>query len=543
MSNYISDALYDSSARDKMISGVDTLADAVKLTLGPKGKNVAIFRPGTFPHLTKDGVSVANVINLRDPFENLGAQLVKEAAQRSADVAGDGTTTSTVIAQRLLHEGRKFADSGSDVRRFVSGIEHATKDVIDFLSENRIEVTSKEELSNVATISANGEKDLGELIADAIDRVTADGAISIEKARGFDTELQIVEGTAIDRGFISPYFATDQTKGITEFENALVFVCNAQISVAKDILPVLEYAAKVDAPLLIVANDVTNEALQTLVLNNLKGALRVCAIKAPEFGAARTVAMQDLAALFNAQVVAGLNKEFTENPSEFLGSVKRVVVEKNSSLFVGVNSNTELLEEKISETKKVIEDPLSSDSDRQVAVRRLQRLSDGVAVIKVGGATEIEMLERRDRIEDAMYAAKAAKRGGIQPGGGTALLSAARNLKTNLRKRQDDAYSSGYGTLLEACRAPLYQIAKNAGEIPEIVLEKVEKSRKNFYGYDASKGDYCDMIEKGIIDPHLVVCSSLKHAASVACNILLVGCSIAITDQTSDDGIGIIQNL
>jgi len=542
MSNFISDALYDSEARDKMIVGVDVLANAVKLTLGPKGKNVAIFRPGTFPHLTKDGVSVANVINLRDPFENLGAQLVKEAAQRSAEVAGDGTTTSTVIAQRLLHEGRKYADSGSDIRQFVSGIENATKDVLDFLSSSRIDVKDRHDLQNVATISANGEEELGELIADAIEKVSADGAISIEKARGFDTELEIVEGTAIDRGFISPYFATDQTKGITEFENALVFVCNAQISSAKEILPILEYSAKVDAPLLVIANDVTNEALQTLVLNNLKGALKVCAIKAPEFGSARTVAMQDLAALFDAQVVAGLSDEFTKNPSEFLGTIKKVIVEKNASLFVGVNSNVDLLEQKILETKKTIDDPVSSVSDREVATRRLQRLSDGVAVIKVGGATEIEMLERKDRIEDALYAAKAAKRGGIQPGGGTALLLAARALRSNFRKRQD-AYSTGYGALLEACKSPLYQIAKNAGEIPEIVLEKVEKSRRDFYGYDASSGEYCDMIQKGIIDPHLVVCSSIKHAASVACNILLVGCSIAITDEASNDGLGIIQNL
>jgi len=541
MSTNISDLLYDVEAREKMIKGVDILADAVKLTLGPKGKNVAIFRPGTFPHLTKDGVSVANVINLRDPFENLGAQLVKEAAQRSAEVAGDGTTTSTVIAQRLLHSGKKFADSGSDVRRFVRGIEQATKDVLDHLQETRVEVTTKEELENVATISANGEEELGAIIAEAIDRVTEDGAISIEKARGFDTELNIVEGTAVDRGFISPYFATDQAKGITEFDDALVFVCNAIISAAKDVLPVLEYSARLDRPLLIIANDVTSEALQTLVLNNIKGALKVCAIKAPEFGAARTVAMQDLAALLDAKVVAGLGKEFTKDPENFLGSVKRVIVEKNASLFVGVNPNKDLLEERVSETKGTIEDPLSSFSDREIAVRRLKRLSDGVAVIKVGGATEIEMLERKDRIEDAMYAARAAKRSGIQPGGGTALLSAAKN--AHCAPRVGDAYSAGYKALLDSCRAPLYQIAKNAGEIPEIVVGKIEKSRKHFYGFNAGNGEYCNMVENGIIDPHLVVCSSLKHAASVACNILLVGCSISITDEISNNGLGIIENL
>ena len=541
MSSNISDLLYDADAREKMIKGVDVLADAVKLTLGPKGKNVAIFRPGNFPHLTKDGVSVANVINLRDPFENLGAQLVKEAAQRSAEVAGDGTTTSTVIAHKLLHDGKKFADSGSDVRRFVSGIEQATADILERLSETRVEVTTRDELEDVATISANGEKELGKIIADAIDRVTEDGAISIEKARGFETELNIVDGTSIDRGFISPYFATDQAKGIAELDDALVFVCNTTISAAKDILPVLEHSAKLDRPLLIIANDVTSEALQTLVLNNLKCALKVCAVKAPEFGSARTVALQDMAALLNATVVAGLSREFTENPEEFLGRAKKVVVEKNASLFVGVDSNLELLKEKTEETKRLIEDPLSTDSDREVARRRLRRLSDGVAVIKVGGATEIEMLERKDRIEDAMYAARAAKRGGIQPGGGTALISASKNVGPI--KRGSDAYEAGYQALLNACEAPLYQIAKNAGEIPEIVVGKIKKSRKPFYGFNASDGGYCDMLENGIIDPHLVVCSSLKHAASVACNILLVGCSIALTDEISDDGLGIIENL
>lgn len=541
MSDLVSDLLYDSAAREKMITGVDILADAVKLTLGPKGKNVAIFRPGNFPHLTKDGVSVANVINLRDPFENLGAQLVKEAAQRSAEVAGDGTTTSTVIAQRLLHDGKKFADSGSDIRKFVSGIEKATSDVLQFLQETCVNVTSKEELENVATISANGEKELGEIIANAIERVSEDGAISIEKARGFDTELVLVDGTAIDRGYISPYFATDQSRGITEFENALVFVCNASINAAKDVLPVLEYSAKMDAPLLIIANDVTSEALQTLVLNNVKGALKVCAIKAPEFGAARTVAMQDLAALFGASVVAGLGKEFTSKPEEFLGKVKKVIVEKNATLFIGVEPDKDLLTEKIGETKKIVEDSLSTPSDKEVATRRLRRLSDGVAVIKVGGATEIEMLERRDRIEDALYAARAAKRGGIQPGGGTALLTAAKGMGST--RRSNDAYESGYQALLDACEAPLYQISKNAGEIPEIVVGKIKKSRKNFYGFNASNGEYCNMLEAGIIDPHLVVCSSLKHAASVASSILLVGCSIAITDEVSDDGLGIIENL
>ena len=539
--NNVSDILYDEDAREEMIAGVDMLADAVKLTLGPKGKNVAIFRQGNFPHLTKDGVTVASVINLKDPFKNLGAQLVKEAAQRSAEVAGDGTTTSTVLAQRLLHEGKKFADSGTDIRQFVKGIKDATTDVLEELEQTRVDVQSHRDLENVATISANGDLELGKLIAEAIARVTEDGAISIEKAKGFDTELVIVEGTVVDRGFISPYFITDQSKAVAEFDDALVFLCNSTISTAKDILPILEYSAKTDRPLLIIANDVTSEALQTLVLNRLKGALKVCAIKAPEFGSARTMAMQDLATLLGGEVVASLNKEFTDNLDQVLGTVKKVAIDKKSTLLVGVDSNSDSLKERILETKKVVEDPMSDDSDRAIAKRRLRRLSDGVAVIKVGGATEVEMLERRDRIEDSMYAARAAKRGGIQPGGGCALLLAAKRMSPP--RKSSDAYTSGYQTLLDCCKSPLFQIAKNAGEIPEIVVGKVEKSRKDFYGYDAKEGTYGNMIDFGIIDPHLVVCSSLKHAASVACNILLVGCSISISDDTINDGLGIIEQL
>ena len=341
---------FGANARAQMIEGVDILAEAVKVTLGPKGRNVVIDKSFGAPRITKDGVTVAKEIELKEKFQNMGAQMVREVASKANDVAGDGTTTATVLAQAIVKEGSKAVAAGLNPMDLKRGIDLAIEAVVADLESRTSKISTNEEVAQAGTISANGEEELGELIADAIEKVSADGAISIEKARGFDTELEIVEGTAIDRGFISPYFATDQTKGITEFENALVFVCNAQISSAKEILPILEYSAKVDAPLLVIANDVTNEALQTLVLNNLKGALKVCAIKAPEFGSARTVAMQDLAALFDAQVVAGLSDEFTKNPSEFLGTIKKVIVEKNASLFVGVNSNVDLLEQKILET-------------------------------------------------------------------------------------------------------------------------------------------------------------------------------------------------
>ena len=474
MSSNISEILFDTDARSKMIQGVDTLANAVKITLGPKGKNVAIYRPGTFPHLTKDGVTVASVINLRDPFQNLGVQLVKEAAQRSAEIAGDGTTTSTVLAQQILHEGKKFADSGTDIRQFCAGIENAAVDLLSELEKNRIDIKTKKELIDVATISANGESIIGNLIADAIERVTEDGAISVEKARGFDTELEIVEGTVVDRGYLSPYFVTDQARGLAEFDNAVVFIFNSNLTMAKEILPVLEYTAKMDASLLIVANDVTSEALQTLVLNKLKGALRVCAIKAPEFGPARTVALQDLAALTGGEVVATFDSNLSENIESVLGKADKVIVTKHSTLFVGVDSNCDAVEERCQQAQGTLSNPLSDQSDVAIAQRRLRRMSDGVAVIKVGGATEVEMLERKDRIEDAMYAARAAKKGGIQPGGGTAILAASKKLRPP-RRSVHDAYASGYRVLLDACRGPLFQIIKNSGEIPEIIVRKVEK--------------------------------------------------------------------
>ena len=543
----IAELKFNSEARSKMIEGAKELSSAVSLTLGPKGKNVAIYRPGLRPHLTKDGVTVANSINLEDNFMNLGCQIVKEAAQRSAEVAGDGTTTSTVLATSLLLDGHRLLETGYDPKQVILGMEAACSDVLDILSETRIDLVDYEQLVSVATISANGEKELGELIANAIEKVGADGPITVENAKGFETVLEIVEGTVVTRGYLSPYFATDQAKGVAELEKTLVFIYNQTLTNAKTILPVLEYSASHNRSLLIIANDVTSEALQTLVLNKMKGAISVCAIKAPEFGASRTQALQDLAAICDAEVVAiDPGEALDSDLSKILGSCEKVIVDKAGTLLVGTHGNRSTIEERINSAKEALESIAVSDSESGVLKRRIRRLSDGIAIIKAGGSTEIEMLERKDRIDDALCASKAAKKSGIQPGGGTALVQAAKKL-AKMRKKGNgenaESFNSAYDVFLTACQAPLAQIVYNAGEVPEIVLRKVKKSKSQTYGYDAKTGIFGDMFDMQIIDPHDVVSSSIIHATSVACNILSIGCAISIEQEHVDGGYGLLEDL
>jgi len=540
MSQQATDLKFSGEARAHIIDGVDILSNAVKVTLGPKGKNVAIFRPGNVPHLTKDGVTVANAISLREPFENLGCQIVKEAAQRSAEKAGDGTTTATVLAQSILHEGDRLIASGLDTRQICAGIDKAASDVLMRLEETRLEIKSKQDLVSVATISANGETEIGELIADALEAAGDEGAISVEQARGFDTCLEVVEGTVIDRGFLSPYFITDQSKGVAELERAHVLIYNQTLNTAKSILPALEYAANSNCSLFIVANDVTSEALQTLVLNKMKGTLRVCAVKAPEFGAARTIALQDLASVCGAQVIAIDDTSGVQNDMEkYLGYADKVLVDKNGSVLIGTRKDEERVSECVASANSISESATSTPSEIGVAKRRLRRLSEGIGIIRVGGATEGEMLERRDRIDDALHAARAARKEGIQPGGGTALVWASTKCKP--LKSESESFRAGYEALLRSCGSPLKQIVKNAGGIPELVVGKVGRGKKG-YGYDAATDRYGDMFDMQIIDPHLVVHTALQHAVSVACNILLIGCAVCYSDETVND-FGLIETL
>ena len=541
MSKPVSDLLYESNARSEMVKGVNCLANAVKITLGPKGKNVAIYRDNSVPHLTKDGVTVANSINLREPFQNLGVQLVKEAAQRSAEIAGDGTTTSTVIAQKILNEGVRYLASGLDAREFISGLNTAAENVLEELENTRVEINSQEDLLNVATVSANGDADIGKLIADAIETVGQDGAISIEQARGFETTLEIVDGTVIDRGFLSPYFVTDQAKGVVELERVAVIIYNQTLNTAQSILPALEHAAKSNKSILIIANDVTNEALQTLVLNKMKGALNVCAIKAPEFGSARTVALQDIAAIVGGEVIATDDIDtIKETCVKSMGFCQKIIVDKNGTVLINTSGEEDLIEERTNAVRDDLNSATLSDIERSVCNRRLTRLSKGICVIRVGGATEAEMLEKKDRIDDALHAARAAKKSGTQPGGGTALFHSSLGLKPPSGK--SESFYSGYNVLLSACKEPLKTISKNAGFIPELVIEKLRRKHRDKIGFNALNSNFGDMREFKIIDPHLVVVSSLRHAVSVSANILLVGCSVIITEENSEN-LGLIEKI
>lgn len=542
--NEISKLSFHSEAREKMIAGVKQLAAAVSITLGPKGKNVAIIRKGQKPHLTKDGVSVANAINLPDPFENLGCQIVKEAAQRTADVAGDGTTTSTVLANGLLISGHRLLEAGYDARQVVRGYEQACVDVLNELSYSRIQLTEPEQLQSIATISANGEEGLGKIVAAAIDRVGADGPIAVENAKGFDTQLDIVDGTVIDQGFLSPYFATNQSKGICELEKCLILIYNQTVSNLHSILPALEIAATSNRSLLVIANDYSTEALQALVMNKMKGAIRICAIRAPEFGNARSVSMEDLAIVCGAKVFgvdsATLAKE--EISEEDLGYADKVVVDKAGTVLVSTNGNSELKQSRIDAVIEQMNQPGLNPLELGVLQRRRRRMSDGIAVIRVGGATEADMIERRDRVDDALCASRAAKLSGIQPGGGVAMARAAKNIAKKKNSFDDPSYQAAYDSFIGSCYEPLRQIILNAGESADIVLQKILKSKESNYGYDASNLAYGDMIAMKIIDPHDVVAACLKHATSVACNILLIGCAVSQESEEIQD-LGIIDNL
>ena len=542
MNNFKADILFQSDARTKIIEGVETLANAVSVTLGPKGKNVAIAYPGQRPHLTKDGVTVANSINLKDPYKNLGCQIVKEAAQRSAEVAGDGTTTSTVLAAALLRDGHRLLETGHDSKEVIRGIETACTQVLQELDATKTAIEEEHQLRSVATISANGEQEIGEIIAKAIETVGADGPISVEDARGFRTSLEIVEGTVVDRGYLSPYFVTDQDRAICELSNPLVFIYNQTLSTAKTILPVLEKAAALNRPLLIIANDVTSEALKTLVLNKMKGAISVCALKAPEFGAARTQALQDLAVVCDAEVVA-VDMDSDEDLDKILGNAEKVVVSKVATMFIGTSGDKQKISDRIKSCTNKLETEVLSASDTNLLKRRARRMSEGVAIIRVGGATEIEMYERKDRIDDALCASRAAKKSGIQPGGGVALVYAAKRATKQKPRGTTESFSAGFDAFIKACQSPLRQIVANTGDVPEIVMRKIQRSSPaSNLGYDAETGTFGEMLEMNIVDPHEVVVSSLSHATSVASNILSIGCAISL-EETEEGKLGLIEEL
>ncbi|SNR59649.1 chaperonin GroEL [Desulfurobacterium atlanticum] len=516
------DIRFADEARQKVKIGVDKLANAVKATMGPGGRNVVIERKFGSPLVTKDGVTVAKEIELTDPVENIGAQLVKEVAQKTADKAGDGTTTATVLAQAIFNDGLKFVTAGDNAIELKRGVDTAVEKVVEELKNISKPVETKEQIAQVATISANYDKEIGELIAEAMDKVGKEGVITVEEAKGLKTELKVVEGMQFDRGYLSPYFVTDPDKMEAVLENPYILIYGKKISNIRELLPVLEAVAREGRPLLIIAEDVEGEALATLVVNKLRGTLNVCAVKAPGFGERRKAMLQDIAILTGGQaILEDLGIKLENVTLDMLGQADKVVVDKEHTTIIGGKGKEEEIEARIKQIKAELE-KATSEYDKEKLQERLAKLAGGVAIIKVGAATEAELKEKKARVEDALHATRAAVEEGIVPGGGVALLAAARKLDEVI-KELDEAgeidKKHGVEIVKKAVEAPLRQIAENAGYAGQVVVEKVKEliAEKGVnYGFNARKGEYEDLVAAGVIDPTKVERVALQNAASVA---------------------------
>lgn len=501
-------------ARQKILKGVRTLADAVKVTLGPKGRNVIIDKSYGTPHITKDGVTVAKEIELEDKHENMGAQMVKEVASKTADKAGDGTTTATVLAEAIYSEGLRNVAAGANPIELKRGMEKAVKAVVKKLQKSSKKIKDSSEIAQVATISANNDHEIGQIIANAMQRVGKDGTITVEEAKGFETTLDVVEGMNFDRGYLSAYFMTNPETQECVFENLYILICDKKISVVKDLIPLLQQVAESGKPLLVIAEDVEGEALATLVVNRLRGGFKVCAVKAPGFGDRRKAILEDIAILTGAQVISeeiGLKLENTT--LEMLGKVKKAVIRKDDTTLVEGSGDKNRIKDRIAQLKRQIEET-ESDYDREKLQERLAKLAGGVGVIRVGAATEVEMKEKKDRVEDAQHATAAAVEEGILPGGGVALVRCIPTVNELAETLQGDE-QTGARIIAKALSSPLRQIAINAGLEGAIILQQVEKLPET-HGFNALTGEYVDMIAAGILDPTKVVRTALENAASIA---------------------------
>ena len=501
-------------ARDRMLRGIDTLAHAVQVTLGPKGRNVVLDKSYGAPRITKDGVTVAKEIELDDKFENMGAQMVREVASKTSDIAGDGTTTATVLAHAIVREGAKAVAAGMNPMDLKRGVDLAVEAVVTDLQGNSKKVTSNEEIAQVGTISANGDAEIGRFLAEAMKKVGNEGVITVEEAKRLETELDVVEGMQFDRGYISPYFITNADKMRVELEDPYILINEKKLSGLQELLPLLEAVVQTGKPLLIVAEDVEGEALATLVVNKLRGGLKVAAVKAPGFGDRRKAMLQDIAILTGGQAISeDLGIKLENVTLAMLGRAKKVMIEKENTTIVNGSGKKADIEARITQIKAQIEET-TSDYDREKLQERLAKLAGGVAVIRVGGATEVEVKERKDRVDDAMHATRAAVEEGILPGGGVALLRASETLK-KIRTQNDDQ-KTGVEIVRKALSAPARQIALNAGDDGSIVVGKILEKEQYNYGYDAQTGEYGNLVSKGIIDPTKVVRAALQGAASVA---------------------------
>jgi len=521
-------------AREKMLKGVDTLANAVKVTLGPKGRNVVIEKSFGAPRTTKDGVSVAKEIELSDKFENMGAQLIREVASKTNDAAGDGTTTATVLAQAIVREGMKSVAAGMNPMDLKRGIEKAVITIVKHVKDASTPIKGSDEIAQVGTISANGEKEIGAMIAEAMEKVGNEGVITVEEAKSLETELNVVEGMQFDRGYLSPYFITDADKMQAELEDPFILLFDKKLSSLQAMLPVLEAVVQSSRPLLIIAEDIEGEALATLVVNKLRGGLKIAAVKAPGFGDRRKAMLEDLAILTNGTLISEDIGIKLENVTlDMLGTAKRVTITKDDTTIVDGAGEKADIEARVGQIRRQIEDS-SSEYDKEKLQERLAKLAGGVAVIKVGGATETEVKERKDRVDDALNATRAAVEEGLVPGGGVALLKASKALDG--LKGENTDQTQGIGIIARAVQAPIRQIATNAGVEGSIVVGKVLENASPTFGYNAQTEEYGDMLEFGVIDPAKVVRHALQDAASIAG--LMITTEAAVAEKPKKDSGG-----
>ncbi|WP_299165077.1 chaperonin GroEL [uncultured Tateyamaria sp.] len=528
------DVKFDTDARNRMLSGVNILADAVKVTLGPKGRNVVLDKSFGAPRITKDGVSVAKEIELEDKFENMGAQMVKEVASRTNDEAGDGTTTATVLAQAIVKEGMKSVAAGMNPMDLKRGIDLATAKVVDAIKAAAREVSDSAEVAQVGTISANGESDIGQQIADAMQKVGNEGVITVEENKGLETETDVVEGMQFDRGYLSPYFVTNADKMTAELEDCLILLHEKKLSSLQPMVPLLEQVIQSQKPLLIIAEDVEGEALATLVVNKLRGGLKIAAVKAPGFGDRRKAMLQDIGILTGGQVISEeLGMKLESVTMDMLGTAKRIQITKDETTVIDGNGEKAEIEARVAQIRGQIEET-TSDYDREKLQERVAKLAGGVAVIRVGGMTEVEVKERKDRVDDALNATRAAVQEGVVVGGGVALVQAAKSLEGLTGANNDQ--NVGISIVRKAIEAPLRQIAENAGVDGAVVAGKIRESDDVTFGFNAQTEEYGDMFSFGVIDPAKVVRTALQDAASVAA--LLITTEAMVADKPAKEGAG-----
>ncbi|CAL4317795.1 60 kDa chaperonin [Buchnera aphidicola (Neophyllaphis podocarpi)] len=524
------DVKFGNDARVKMLKGVNVLADAVKVTLGPKGRNVVLDKSFGAPAITKDGVSVAREIELEDKFENMGAQMVKEVASKANDAAGDGTTTATLLAQAIVNEGLKAVAAGMNPMDLKRGIDKAVINAVDELKKLSVPCSDSKAITQVGTISANADEKVGSLIAEAMDKVGNDGVITVEEGTGLQDELEVVKGMQFDRGYLSPYFINKPETGIVELENPYILMADKKISNIRELLPLLESVAKSSKPLLIIAEDLEGEALATLVVNSMRGIVKVAAVKAPGFGDRRKAMLQDISILTSGVVISEeLAMDLEKSNIDDLGQAKRVVINKDTTTIIGGSGNKKAIQSRIHQIRQQVQEA-TSDYDKEKLNERLAKLSGGVAVLKVGAATEVEMKEKKARVEDALHATRAAVEEGVVPGGGVALVRVAEKISHLLGQNEDQ--NVGIRVAVRAMEAPLRQIVSNSGEEPSVVTNNV-KDGKNNYGYNAATHEYGDMIKFGILDPTKVTRSALQYAASVAGLMITTECMV--TDLPKED--------